>query len=146
MIEVNSAYSVYIYNSFKKLLVIFPSVLTITKKINSNHLTILSHIKEQNLFRGKWYFSNIPYNIEDNPIIKNWYDDESLKIIEDMINNSHVKRAIFVYDKNMNFISKYDGVTDAKKALNISHETIKKYAKLKGTYKDYIFSFERLNK
>ena len=34
MIEANSAYSVYVYNSFKELLVIFPSVLTLAKKLN----------------------------------------------------------------------------------------------------------------
>jgi hypothetical protein len=50
-----------------------------------------------------------------------------------------------VYDKNKNFISKYDGVTLAQKALNINHATIKKHAELKSAYKDYIFSFERLN-
>ncbi|OOF89766.1 hypothetical protein ASPCADRAFT_37403, partial [Aspergillus carbonarius ITEM 5010] len=33
MIEANSAYPVYIYNSYKKLLVIFPSVLTLAKLI-----------------------------------------------------------------------------------------------------------------
>src|SRR5688500_6625388 len=42
MREANSAYSVYIYNSFEELLVIFPSVLTIANRINSNHSTIVS--------------------------------------------------------------------------------------------------------
>ncbi len=41
MIEANSAYSVYIYNSFKELLVIFPSVLTLAKLIKSNHSTLV---------------------------------------------------------------------------------------------------------
>jgi group I intron endonuclease len=53
MIEANSAYPVYIYNSYKKLLVIFPSVLTISKLINSNHTTIINIIKEQIIFRGE---------------------------------------------------------------------------------------------
>lgn len=53
MIEANSAYPIYIYNSYKKLLVIFPSVLTLSKLINSNHTTIISIIKEQNIFRGE---------------------------------------------------------------------------------------------
>jgi len=51
-----------------------------------------------------------------------------------------------VYDINKEFISKYDGVTEAQKALNISHSTIKKYA-LRingGIYNDYVFSYERL--
>ena len=53
MIEANSAYTVYIYNSFKKLLVIFPSVKTLAKLINSNHSTIISYIKDKILFRGE---------------------------------------------------------------------------------------------
>lgn len=40
MIEANSAYPVYIYNSFKNLLIIFPSVKTLAKLINSNHATL----------------------------------------------------------------------------------------------------------
>jgi group I intron endonuclease len=69
MIEANSAYSVYIYNSYKELLVIFPSVLTLAKLIKSNHSTIVSNIKEQSIFRGEWYFANLPYNVSDSPII-----------------------------------------------------------------------------
>jgi group I intron endonuclease len=53
MIEANSAYSVYVYNSFKELLVIFPSVLTLAKLIKSNHPTLVNVIKEQTLFRGE---------------------------------------------------------------------------------------------
>jgi len=69
MIEANSAYSVYVYNSFKELLVIFPSVLTLAKLIKSNHPTLVNVIKEQTLFRGEWYLLNIPYNISDTPLI-----------------------------------------------------------------------------
>jgi group I intron endonuclease len=69
MIEANSAYPVYIYNSSKELLVIFPSVKTLAKLIKSNHPTIVSHIKDGTLFRGEWYFSNIPFNLSDTPII-----------------------------------------------------------------------------
>ena len=32
----------------------------------------------------------------------------------------------------------------AQRALNISHSTIKKYAKVSGDYNGYIFSYERL--
>ena len=59
MIEANSAYPVYVYNSFKKLLVNFPSVKTLQKLIKSNHSTIASFIKNKTLFRGEWYFSNV---------------------------------------------------------------------------------------
>ena len=49
MIEANSSYSVYIYNSFKELLVILPSVRTFAKIIQSNYSTIVSNIKKQNI-------------------------------------------------------------------------------------------------
>ena len=144
MIEAKSAYPVYVYNSFKELLVIFPSVLTLAKLIKSNHATIVEVIKEKSIFRGEWYFSNIPYNIEDTPVIANWTLKDCDELILDIKNNSHIRKAVFVYDTNRNFIGKYEGVTDAQRALNISHSTIKKYAKLEGTYNNYIFSYERL--
>ena len=53
MIEANSAYSVYVYNSFKELLVIFPSVKTLAKLIKSNHSTLVNTIQEQTIFRGE---------------------------------------------------------------------------------------------
>jgi hypothetical protein len=58
--------------------------------------------------------------------------------------NSHVLKAVFVYDINRNFLGKYDGVVAAQRALNISHSTIKKHANVCGVYKGYIFSYERL--
>ncbi|RMZ69678.1 GIY-YIG endonuclease [Pyrenophora seminiperda CCB06] len=53
IIEAKSAYPVYVYNSFKELLVIFPSVTTLAKLIKSNHSTLVDSIKEQKLFRGE---------------------------------------------------------------------------------------------
>jgi group I intron endonuclease len=71
MIEANSKHSLYVYNSYKQLLVIFPSILTFSKQIKSNHATIVSYIKSNEIFRGEWFVSNIPYNIEDKPSISN---------------------------------------------------------------------------
>lgn len=51
--EANSAYPVYVYNSFKELLVIFPSVKALANLIKSNHPTIVSNIKDGTLFRGE---------------------------------------------------------------------------------------------
>lgn len=144
MIEANSAYSVYVYNSFKKLLVIFPSVKTLAKLIKSSHPTLVNVIKEQTIFRGEWYFRNIPYNINDAPIIADWYSKECEVLVLNMNKNSHIRKAVFVYDINRNFLDKYEGVMDAQRALNISHSTIKNYAKVCGVYKRYIFSYERL--
>ncbi|RYE15221.1 MAG: hypothetical protein EOP34_04075 [Rickettsiales bacterium] len=62
-----------------------------------------------------------------------------------MNSNSDIRKAVFVYDEKKNFLHKYKGVTDAQKALNINHSTIKKYAKLNASFNGYIFSYERLN-
>ena len=144
MIEANSAYSVYVYNSFKELLVIFPSVLTLAKLIKSNHPTLVNIIKEQTIFRGEWYLQNIPYNISDRPFISHWNSKECELLVEEINKSSHIKKAVFVYDTSKNFLGKYDGVMEAQRALNISHSTIKNYAKIGGGYKGYIFSYERL--
>ena len=145
MIEARSAYPVYIYNSFKNLLVIFPSVLTLAKLVKSNHSTIVDVIKEQTIFRGEWYLLNIPLNISDTPFISHWESKECEQLVVDMNNSSHIKKAVFLYDTNKNFICKYNGVTEAQRALKINHSTIKNYAKVGGAYNGYIFSYERLN-
>lgn len=144
MIEAKSAYPVYVYNSFKELLVIFPSVSTLAKLIKSNHSTIVDLIKEQTIFRGEWYFTNLPFSIDNSPKISEWTSKECEELILDINNNSHVRKAVFVYDVNGNFVCKYEGVTKAQEALNINHSIIKKYAKLKSTYNGYIFSYERI--
>ncbi|KAG0632687.1 hypothetical protein HOY80DRAFT_914371 [Tuber brumale] len=113
IIEANSAYPVYIYNSYRELIVVFPSVTTLAKLINSNHSTIVSYIKNKVLFR-------------------------------EIKNSSHIKKAIFVYNTNKEFICKLDGVTHAEREFSISHEIIKKYALLNKAYGGYIFSYERL--
>jgi group I intron endonuclease len=53
IIEANSAYPVYIYNSYKQLLVIFPSIGTLNRSIQSNHYTLVNVIKDGILFRGE---------------------------------------------------------------------------------------------
>lgn len=66
-------------------------------------------------------------------------------MVLEISNNSHIKKAVFVYDVNKNLIGKFEGVMHVREELNISHETIKKYALLNKPYKGYIFSYERLN-
>lgn len=66
-------------------------------------------------------------------------------LIENINNNSHIRRAIFVYDENLNCIDKYDGVTVAAKALKLNHLTIKTSALNKEIYNGYLFSYERLH-
>jgi len=144
MIEANSAYSVYIYNSYREFLVIFPSVKTLAKLINSNHSTIVSCIKNGTLFRGEWYFINLPFNLTDTPLISNWSSKQSNNLTLEIVKNSHIKKAIFVYNTNKDFIRKFEGVTHVQKELNINHDIIKKYALLNTPYKEYIFSYQRL--
>jgi hypothetical protein len=82
------------------------------------------------LFRGEWYFSNLPFNLTYTPLISNWSSIESTILILDINKISHIKKAIFVYNLNKEFIRKFEGVTHAQKELNINHDLIKKYALL----------------
>ena len=54
-----------------------------------------------------------------------WSLNESNKLILEIVNNSHVKKAIFVYNTKKEFIQKFEGVTVAQKELSINHEIIK---------------------
>jgi len=116
MIEANSKYPVYLYDSFKKLLVIFPSVLTLAKLIKSNHSTLVGVIKDQEIFRGEWYLSNIPYHLLDTPLM-DWQSKECEQLIVAMNTQREIRKVVFVYDANKKFITKYEGVTKAQKEL-----------------------------
>jgi len=140
--EAKSAYPVYVYNSFKQLLFVFPSVGFLAKLIKSNHATLVDVIKNNLIFRGEWYLSNIPYNISDTPLISSL--EKRAKLVLEINLQSHIKKAVFVYNTKKNFLCKYEGVMAASRALNISHLTIKNHAKIGGIYKNYIFSYERL--
>nr|YP_009649322.1 GIY-YIG endonuclease [Rhizopogon vinicolor]QDA23236.1 GIY-YIG endonuclease [Rhizopogon vinicolor] len=140
IIEANSAHPVYVYNSYKILQVIFPSVLTLAKLINSNHSTILGFINSGELFRGEWYFSKLPYNISDIPLMLNFSSIEFNNLISDMKKNSHIKKAVFLYNLKRDFIKKFDGVTHTKRELNITHGIIKIHALRNKPYQAYIFS------
>lgn len=142
MSETKSTFSVYIYDLYKKLIIIAPSATNLSKRILAAHPFILKVIKDQTLFRGGWYFSDKPFNISDVPLIDHWLSKEADDLVLEIINNKHIKKAIFVYDYNYNLINKYDGVMVAKRALNISHTTIKEMAEIEGKYKGYIFSYE----
>lgn len=75
--------------------------------INSNHATIVSFIKNKTLFRGEWYFSNLPFYVTDVPLMSNWCSKEAKDLITEIIDNSHIKKAIFVYNSNKEFIKKF---------------------------------------
>jgi len=64
-------------------------------------------------------------------------------LIEKIKSQKHIKKAIFVF-KDGEFLKKYDGIIQAEKALNISHDTINFYIEKKTTYKGYRFSLHRI--
>lgn len=144
MSNTKSANLLYIYDSYKNLLIVFPSVSTLAKAINSNHATITNFIKNEKLFRGGWYFAALPFNLSDVPLISDITLTEANNLILDIKNSSHIKKAIFVYNQNKELLWKFDGINLAERELKIDHETIKKYVLLKKPYQDYIFSYEIL--
>ena len=88
IMEANSAYPVYIYDSYKKLIAIIPSAKTLANKINSTHTTVVTYIKDQTLFRGEWYFTNVPYNIDDSPEIRDGFSIKGNLLFEEISENS----------------------------------------------------------
>jgi len=145
IIESKSHNSVYIYDSYKNLIAIYPSVNTLSKVIAANHSTIVSFIKNNMLFRGEWYFTTIPYNISDSPKIKNWNTLESELLAKEIRENVGIVKGVFVYDKHKNFVARYSGVTQASKVYNLSYVTIRKCASVNGLHNSgYYFCFERL--
>ena len=61
-----------------------------------------------------------------------------------MIDNIKIQKVVFLYDENKVLLKIYDGVMIARKDLNMSHTTIKKFALTNQPYKGYIFSYHRL--
>ncbi len=53
IIKAKSAHPVYIYNSSKQLILIYPSVRSLAEAINSNSPSIVSYINRKSLFRGE---------------------------------------------------------------------------------------------
>jgi hypothetical protein len=112
--------------------------------IDSNHPIIVKYIKNKVLFRGEGYFSNIPFNLTDVTLMSNWITTNANNLILDIKNKSQIKKALFIYLINKEFIKKFDGVTQAKKELHINHDVIKKHALINKPYGKYLFSYERI--
>ena len=116
------------------------------KRIKSTHTTVVSYIKDKTLFRGEWYFTNVPYNIEDSPKIKDWLSEKGSLLFEEISNNHMIKKSIFVYDTNKNFIGRHDGVTQASNIYHIHHHAIRECAKLNLLHiSGYYFCYERFD-
>lgn len=135
--------SVYIYNEFKQLLAIAPSMISIAILLGNKSISISINraIREGSLFRSSWYLTKVPFNIDDKPLIKAG-SEAYVNLINQMKLQKHMK-AIFVY-KDGNFLCKYDGVMVTAKALKLGHNTIKECIVNNTIYKGYRFSYHRI--
>lgn len=135
---------IYIYDQFKTLLVIAPSIRSLAVSLGSSSIStsIKRAIETGSLFRSGWYISNIPFNEQDKPLIE-FNSSEYINLIEEMESQKHIRKAIFVF-KDGEFLQKYDGILAVEKALNISHDVIKSNIEKNTMYKGYEFSYHRI--
>lgn len=140
----NSSGSVYIYDEFKRLLAIAPSLVSIAVLLGNKSISISLNraIRELSLFRSSWYLSRIPFNEGEKPLMEVPSPDYT-NLIAQMKSQKHIRKAVFVF-KDGEFLCKYEGIMSAEKALNISHDTIKKNIEKNSIYKGYTFSYHRI--
>jgi len=136
--------SIYIYNEFKQLLAIAPSMISLAILLGNKSISISLKraIKEGSLFRSSLYFTREPININDKPLIETGTEAYT-DLIKRMNSQKHIRKAIFVF-KDGEFICKYDGVMAVAKALKLSHNAIKESIVNNTTYKGYRFSYHRI--
>ena len=123
---------------------IYPSTRTLGNHIGSNSSTIVNCIDNNSLFRGEWYFTRIPFNKGDTPLISEYSSMEAEKIVREIKDNSHIRKAVFIFNLNKQYIRRFDGLVLASKELNVSRETINKHAKSKIPDKNFLFSYEQI--
>jgi group I intron endonuclease len=135
---------IYIYNEFKQLLAIAPSLISIAVLLGNKSISISLKrvISGESLFRSSWYLYRIPLNEGEKPLMEVPSPDYA-KLIDQMKSQKHIIKAVFVF-KDGQFLCKYDGIMSAEKALKISHETIKMNIVNKTTYNGYRFSYHRI--
>jgi len=116
---------IYIYNEFKQLLAIAPSLRSIAVLLGNTSISISLKraIREESLYRSSWYFSIIPFNEGEKPLMEVPSPDYT-NLVAQIKSQKHITKGVFVF-KDGQFICKYDGITSAEKALKISHDTIK---------------------
>jgi group I intron endonuclease len=137
---------VYLYNEYKELTCIFSSITLFSKLVQSNNQSIKKFIDTQDLFRGNWYITNDLINDSDIPIIQNSDTKEYKNLIKTVIECKHIRKAVYVFNPDLILLAKYNGVIETKKALNISHDTIKNYCKTGKVYDNrFIFSYHNLD-
>jgi NUMOD1 domain len=140
--ESKSLGKIYIYNSLKELLVIFPSLTTFSRSINASYNYIKKVSLQGTLFRGEWYLTKSIISSSDLPKFDSYRKCESL--IKEIKLNSTIKQAIFLFDLNGNFIKRFNGIIEAESSLKIRHEKIKKAAISNSNIGNYKFSYHRL--
>ena len=138
--------AIYIYNEFKKLLVIAPSLISVAILLGNKSISISLNraIKEIALFRYLWYLSRFPFRVSEveKALMKVPWSDYT-NLIAQMKSKKHIRKSIFVF-KGGEFLSKYDRIMIAAKTLNTSHDTIKINVVKNTTYKGYKFSYHRI--
>jgi len=82
----------------KILLTIISSATLLSRSIKASYPTILNIIKTGKLFRGSWYFTRTPFSSLDIPKFKDPNSKEYLELIDNMIKNKHIIKAIFVFN------------------------------------------------
>ena len=123
--ENKSTYPVYIYNYLKELLVIFPSVSALAKSIKANDPRIVKIIEEQTMFRGEWFFCQIPINISDTPRLTNW---DTIECKEFLLNSKNLwdeKKVKDVYGTNCTITWKRETQTEKKLGEKITDLAVK---------------------
>ncbi len=135
---------IFVYDESKRLLVIVPSLSSLALSLGSSSISVSLKRAMQNetLFRSCWYISKYPLDEKDEPIMVT-FSPEYSKLIEEMKSKKHIRKAIFVF-KDGEFYRKYDGLSEAEKDLNISHDTINANIENNTTYKGYRFSLHRI--
>lgn len=135
---------VFIYDEFKKLLVIVPSLTSLAVSLGNRSITISLKraMENESLFRSSWYITKYPLNEDEKPLMEASSPEYS-ELIEKMKSQKHIRKAIFVF-KDGEFICKYEGIMEAESALNISHDTINSNIEKNTTYKGYRFSLHRI--
>jgi hypothetical protein len=136
---------IYIYDEFMRLLVIVPSLSSLARSLGNSSITISLKraMKEESLFRSSWYINNYPFNEDEKPLMV-VPSPEYSNLIEKMKSQKHIRKAIFVFKEDGEFIKKYNGIMEAERALNISHDTINSNIEKNTTYKEYKFSLHRI--
>jgi len=135
--------SIYIYDTFKQLLAIAPSMISLAILLGNKSISIslVRAIKEGSLYRSLCYLSRIPFKEGEKPLIE-VPSPEYTAFIDRLKAKKHIRKSVFV-TKDGKFLCEYEGIMAASKDLKIGHDMIKKNIVNKTTYRGYRFSYHR---